>query len=130
MPSLFDAATEASHRDYRRRRLELYREMIAAGLGAWFGAFDGPRGPLVGSLGVFVESGLGRYQHVFTHPEHRGRGVASALLAAAARWAARRRGARRLIIVAEQDTTGHRLYLARGFVEVERAAGVSKPGAG
>lgn len=122
-----EATTEASYREYRVRRHALTRDMVAAGWGTWFGAFDGARGPLVGSLGIFVERGLGRYQHVLTHPEHRGRGVASALLGAAARWAARRRGARRLIIVAEQDTAGHRLYAGRGFVEVERAAGASRP---
>jgi hypothetical protein len=58
---------------FYRSQAKRYQKMVAAGLGYWFGGFL--RDNLVGSLGVFHDGEIGRYQIVSTHPDHRRRGV-------------------------------------------------------
>lgn len=108
------------------RQLAAYRAAVERGSGRWFGAFAGDA--LVGGLGVFSDGGPdARYQSVDTHPDWRGRGVASALLAAAGRWALDALGAQRLVIVAERDSAAMRLYERLGFAEVDVQLRLSGP---
>ena len=70
---------------------------------------------MVSSLGLYVEKGIARYQAVGTHKKYRGRGIAGALLEFAARCIAQRHQVDQFVIVADQDSTAHRLYLKSGF---------------
>ena len=93
------------------------RRWVANGNARWFGAFRDGR--LVSSLGLIVGGGLGRYQSVDTHPEHRRQGLGGALIAHAGREAIASMGARSLVIVAEEDADAYRLYTALGFTTTE-----------
>ena len=83
------------------------------GNGGWFGAFEGSK--LVGSLGLYVENGVARYQSVGTHKKYRGRGIAGALLAFAAHSIAEQHKVDQFVIIADQDSNAHRLYLKSEF---------------
>jgi GNAT superfamily N-acetyltransferase len=115
---------EAGYRDFRQGQAQRYREMIASGLGAWFGAFTGER--LVGDLGIFCSQELARYQSVQTHPDFRRRGIASSLVSHAARYAFDRHQVETLVIVAEADSPAQRLYQAIGFQKTEFQMGTWK----
>jgi len=101
--------------------------LVDAGAGAWFGAFE--EGRLVADLGIFARSGVGRFQAVETHPDARGRGIASAMVAHAGRFAVDRLRASRLVILADPAEDAIRLYRRRGFEELEQLVGVSTPDA-
>ena len=58
--------------------------------------------------------GLGKVEDLFTHPDHRRRGVASALIVRAVT-DARERGARGILIGADPDDTPMHMYAALGF---------------
>ena len=104
------------YRAFVATRTRTKRAWCEAGRGAWWGAFVG--GELVGSLGLFAEDGLGRYQDVVTHPGWRRQGIARALLCAAGRDALAR-VARRIVIVAMQGSDAARLYRAVGFAPAD-----------
>lgn len=103
---------DAIYRGFVAARGRSKRAWCEAGRGAWWGAFCGEE--LVGSLGVFAEDGLGRYQDVVTHPGWRRQGVARALLCTAGRDALART-ARRIVIVAMLGSDAAKLYRAVGF---------------
>ena len=72
-------------------------------------------GRTIGGIGAWVsEKGVGLIEDVFVHPEHRGRRVASGLLAHAVR-RARERGAGPVVIAAEPGDTPKHLYRRFGF---------------
>lgn len=110
-----------AYRRFRSARNEAYRRMADAGLGRWYGAFE--HGSMVADLGIYHHDGVARYQAVETHPDHRGRGIASALIREAARYAVRARGAAELVILAEPDGRALPLYRRLGFREIERLVG-------
>jgi ribosomal protein S18 acetylase RimI-like enzyme len=114
--------TETAHRTFCRRRQVDLRALFAAGRGAWYVALSG--GEVVGSCGIVVTDGRGRYQAVETAPAHRRRGICSRLVLDAAHDAARRYGARRLVIVADPEYHALGLYESLGFEPVERVCGV------
>lgn len=110
--------TDPLHQQFREKRLLARRALATAGHAAFVGAFAGNR--LIAELGI-VDCGqkIARYQHVFTAPEHRRRGLTSHLLGVAARWASER-GCNRWVIVADADSDASRLYQACGFTDTER----------
>lgn len=114
--------TETAHRTFCRRRQVDLRALFAAGHGAWYVALSG--GEVVGSCGIMVTDGRGRYQAVETAPAHRRRGICSRLVVDAAHDATRRYGARRLVIVADPEYHALGLYESLGFEPVERVCGV------
>jgi GNAT superfamily N-acetyltransferase len=116
--------SEDGYRKFRQGQAERYRKMTTAGLGAWFGAFDGER--LVGDLGIFVSEELGRYQSVQTHPDFRRRGIAGALVYQAGCYAFKNHDIERLVIVAEADSSPQRLYQSIGFQFTEYQMGIWK----
>ena len=103
----------AGYSDFERRRMAVLRRWAEAGNGGWFGAVEGSK--LVGSLGLYVESGVARYQAVGTHKKYRGRGIAGALLEFAACCIAQQHDVEQFVIIADQDSNAHRLYLKSGF---------------
>ncbi|WP_066370382.1 GNAT family N-acetyltransferase [Herbidospora mongoliensis] len=70
----------------------------------------------IAGMGVFaVDEGYAGVFCMVTHPAHRRRGIASAVLAAGAGWAGSQ-GARRLFLQVEEDNPGARaLYARQGF---------------
>ena len=100
--------------EFQAARQADFRRMEATGRAAFFGAFR--KGELVSGCGIVSgRGGTARFQHVQTHPEHRGQGIASAVLVAASRHAATHRLARRLVIVADPTGPAIRLYRELGF---------------
>ncbi len=70
----------AAFRTYATAQAQTRRQLVDAGHGGWFGAFDDDR--LVSQLGLFVAGpGLARFQSVETDPDFRRRGLAGTLIA-------------------------------------------------
>lgn len=118
---------EASYRSFYRASTESYRQMIAAGLGRWFGAFLD--GKLVADMGIFVEGELARYQSVVTHPDFRRRGICSTLLYEVGRFALLDLKAKTLVIVADDHYFAKGVYASVGFGVRERQGSLEWTGA-
>lgn len=113
--------------DFAWRRIQSRQRLVERGDGLFVGAFLGDE--LAADLGIVLCGSVARYQSVFTHPDHRGRGLASWLLCRAGLWAGRH-GAERWVILAEPDSAARRLYGRLGFASVETAYQVERvPGA-
>lgn len=107
-------ADSGDESDYLEHRATARRRMTRAGIGAWFGAFDGDR--LLAQLGLFdVGDGYARYQHVETDRTARRRGLAGTLLWYAGRYGHEVLGTRTFVIVADPADAAIRVYLAAGF---------------
>jgi ribosomal protein S18 acetylase RimI-like enzyme len=114
-----DQDPSPDHRAFVERKADEARRLMAQGHGEYFGAFVD--GVARASLGIVTDgSGLARYQSVETHPEHRRKGLASAMLVAAAEAALTRLGATTLVIVADPEYVAIDLYRALGFSDNER----------
>lgn len=106
---------DESYRRFLNRRAAWHADLVARRLATFWGAFDAE---LVASLGLVKIGELGRYQDVQTAVGHRGRGIASALLAAAAAEAR----CERVVIIAEPASPAARVYERVGFRTVEQTA--------
>jgi ribosomal protein S18 acetylase RimI-like enzyme len=115
---------EDPYRVYARTRLEDLRAMFRRGRGAWYVALDPGEDEVVGSCGVVVTSGRGRFQAVETAAAHRRRGICSRLVVDAAHDAARQHGAHSLVIAADPGYHALGLYESLGFERRERVCGV------
>ncbi|WP_421702221.1 GNAT family N-acetyltransferase [Aliiroseovarius sp.] len=111
--SLAEGYPEPGLRRFHAERTRQRQTQVAKGLGQWFGAFDGDT--LAGDMGIFHDDHLIRYQQVQTHPDHRRRGICSALLVHALDWAQARAPKATPVIVAEADSDAGRLYRRAGF---------------
>lgn len=107
---------EQSYLVYLQSRRDLYRAMIADGLGQWWGIWQ--EGRLVASCGLFFTGNMGRFQLVRTRQDWRNRGLCRQLLSQVARQGLAR--AERLIIVADEHYHAQRVYRALGFEPVAR----------
>lgn len=105
----FDPRT---HERFARAQAATQRDLSDRGVGARFGAFAGAA--LVAEVGIVRCGTTARYQSVGTEEAHRGRGLASHLLAVAARWAAER-GCDQWVIVTEATNPAGRVYRRAGF---------------
>lgn len=114
------------HPAYLRGRSAARQRQIAAGQGAWFGAFSGP--DLVAQLGVLHDGHLARFQDVETNPNWRRRGIASGLIGHALGWIAGLGLSGPRVIVADQDDGPGRLYQRLGFRVVDRQITLCRPG--
>lgn len=119
----YDAAI---HTPFLQRRNTTRRAQIAAGMGAWFGAFDGDL--IVGSMGMFHDEKIARYQSVETRKSHRRKGICAALLTHSCQWALARAPYARPVIVAQADSEAGRLYRRMGFDLAETLVEATKPG--
>ncbi len=86
---------------FMAKRFETNRRMAQLGIGAWYGAFL--EGQLVGDLGLFIENGIGRFQGVETHPEHRRRGICGTLVHHVATRAFSKLSAKTLVMLADEE---------------------------
>ncbi len=116
---LWSQTDEATFMTYARGKNDQERALVASGVGQRFGAFIDDE--LVSTAGIFAtEKGVARYQSVETHPEHRRRGLAAAVVHAAGEHALATYGAEVLVIAADADGEAIRIYRSLGFVDVER----------
>ena len=109
---------DASYRAFIRGRCDGWRKAIAAGEGAWFGAFEDEM--LAADLGLFTDGRIARFQSVETAAAYRRRGLCSAPVVKALKWLAARAPQARPVIFAEADGDAGRLYRRLGFALVER----------
>ena len=116
--------SEGGYRPFRQRQMQRYREMVAQGIGIWFGAFSEQR--LVADLGIFCDRVLGRYQSVQTHPDFRRRGIAGNLVYQAGVYAFENHDIDTLVIIAKADSPAQRLYQSIGFQFTEYQMGIWK----
>ena len=111
-------------RVFKQRQMRSYRRMAEAGMGDWFGAFDGAR--LVADLGLFLEDGLARYQQVVTASAWRRRGICATLVHAAACRALESMDTRTLVLVADHGGPAERIYRSLGFEPSEQLSQLEK----
>lgn len=78
----------------------------------WLGWLDGR---VAGSMGLFFDGPLGRFQSVDTHPAFRRRGVARTMVAHLTQHGFARPQTERLVIAADQDYFAVRLYEQCGY---------------
>lgn len=107
----------AGFREFKVRELKRFRAMQRAGLGAWFGVFDGDR--LIADCGLFRNGELARFQQVVTHPDHRRRGACRSLVSGAMRYSRSHWATQQLVIVADPDDIAITIYRGLGFTECE-----------
>lgn len=107
---------------FKRKQMAMYRRLTQDGFGHWFGAFL--EGRLVADCGLFVFSGIGRYQSVGTHPDFRRRGVCGQLISRAARAAFDKLGAQTLVMVADPDYHAAKVYESVGFKATQEQVGI------
>jgi len=117
----FNVASDPSEQDgapdyvrFKERIREEWWTWHAAGAARWWGAFAGD--VLVGQCGlVSCPDGLGRFQAVETHPEHRRQGVCSALVATVGHAALTRGGCRAVLLGADAEGPALGLYKRMDF---------------
>ena len=117
-----DGFTETAYRAFKKKRLEIFQALVAAGYGHWYGAFKGDA--LVADMGIFHRDGISRFQEVSTHPAHRRQGICAALVhhVSCAEQAAR--PGSRMVILADHGEPAERIYKSLGYREVEQIQSV------
>lgn len=117
--ALYPGTTQDRFLTFARGKNVQERRLVDAGRGRRVGAFVD--GELVSTAGAFVtEEGVARFQSVETHPDHRRRGLAAAVVHAAGRHALDHLGVRTLVIVADTDGEAIGVYRRLGLVDAER----------
>lgn len=109
---------------FYRVQLRQYRKMIDSGSGNWFGAWL--NGELVGSLGIFTDAKIGRYQIVSTTPDHQRKGVCSTLVYKSALFAFHEMNVSTLVMIADEDYHAAKIYETVGFKPTEHLVGICK----
>ena len=99
-------------KEFYKKSMRQYQKLTDLGVGEWFGAFVD--GKLAGSLGIFYDGELARYQIVSTRPEFQRRGVCSTLVYESAQHAFGK-GAKTLVMVADDDYHAAKIYESVGF---------------
>lgn len=117
-----DYLSKESWRSYHTKAMAVYRGMIDKGLGKWFGAYID--GELAGSLGIFVDSGVGRFQQVNTVEKFQRRGVCSTLVYESAKYAFENMKAEKLVMVADENYHAAKIYESVGFRPGHRQSGL------
>lgn len=116
--------SKSSWEKFYRTQLKQYRKMINSGLGQWFGAWIDNE--LVGSLGIFTDENIGRYQIVSTAPTHQRKGVCSTLVYESALFAFDRMNVETLVMIADEEYHAAKIYESVGFEPAERLVGLCK----
>jgi GNAT superfamily N-acetyltransferase len=119
VPELSIAALDTSipgYAEFVRWRYDQYARVLAGNPGHQWGAWLGDA--LVASLGLFSAPEALRFQEVQTHPEHRGRGICTALCVHALRHHMAAEPGKPAIIVAESGSQAERIYRRIGFAEI------------
>jgi ribosomal protein S18 acetylase RimI-like enzyme len=123
------ASTRAEFPDYAdftRKKVAAERVLVEAGHAIWFGAYAGDR--LQASLGLVSDgTGVARFQNVQTHPDDRGRGLASTLVHQASTYGLTELDVHTLVMVADPEYLAIRLYRTLGFSDSETQLQLTKP---
>ena len=98
---------------FKKRWLELRRELAERGLGNWYGAYIGDR--LVGDLGLFRDGNVGRFQDVGTDVEFRRRGICGTLVHEVSKQALESGDVETLVMIADQNYHAAKIYESVGF---------------
>lgn len=116
---------EDAARRFIERRVATERAACERGDAVRVGAFAD--GVLVSTAAVHrVGDDTARFQVVETHPDHRRRGLAGAVVHAAGSAALADLGVRRLVIVADPDGPAIGIYRRLGFTDAERVTQLSR----
>ena len=115
---------EGEYRAFSRARQVELRELFQAGRGTWYVALARNTTQVVGSCGIVVTTGRGRYQAVDTALAYRRRGICSRLVVEASRLSMEAFGTERFVIAADVGYHALMLYESLGFARRERVAGV------
>jgi RimJ/RimL family protein N-acetyltransferase len=116
------SSTNPQYANFYAKQALAYQKMVEAGLGEWFGAYLDNL--LVGSLGIFKEGTVGRYQIVSTDPAFQRQGICGTLVYKTAQYAFSKMGIEKLVMVADEDYHAARIYESVGFRPVEKMYGV------
>lgn len=116
----------AQHSAFLQGRNAARRAQIAAGCGQWFAAIDGDT--VVGSMGIFFDAKIARFQAVETRASHRRRGICSAMLQHSLSWVKERAPQALPVILADEGSAASRLYQRLGFTRAETIVEASKRG--
>lgn len=108
--------------NFYSKSMSKYNHLIDKGYGKWFGAFL--KGELVGSLGLFKEGDIGRFQIVSTDPDYQRQGVCSTLVYSSAKFALSKMGIKNLVMVADPDYHAAKIYESVGFTVKEIQIGL------
>lgn len=101
-----------------------WKAVAERGDGYQYGAFL--HDTLVGVVGIFRFEGGAVLDSVVTHPNHRGKGVASSMVYDASRHARSALKVDQLMLATEEDSDAERIYRRIGFTTVEKQVGVLK----
>ena len=115
-----------NYADFTREKVAAERVLVEAGHATWFGAYAGDR--LQASLGLVSDgTGVARFQNVQTHPNDRGRGLASTLVHQASTYGLTELEVHTLVMVADPEYLAIRLYRTLGFSDSETQLQLTKP---
>ena len=109
-------------RDFYLKSMVQFKVLTQSGHGKWFGAFLNSE--LVGSLGIFLDADVCRYQLVSTHKDFQRKGVCSSLVYESARYALEKMGAKVLVMVADEEYHAAKIYESVGFKPNQRQIGL------
>lgn len=120
-----DGPLPEEHGLFLERSSDEARTLVAAGHGAYFGAFSDDR--LCSMVGIISDGGrVARFQNVATRADHRRRGLARGLVARAGEFGRLELGAQTLVIVADAGGPAAELYRSVGFRDTEFQIGLSR----
>ncbi len=117
-----DGFAEAAYRAFKIKRLAVYKALLAAGHGHWYGAFKGAE--LVADMGIFHRKNISRFQEVSTHPDHRRQGICAALVHYASCAEQAVRPGNKMVILADRGEPAERVYKSLGYAEIEQMQSV------
>jgi ribosomal protein S18 acetylase RimI-like enzyme len=103
---------------------DIYLRLRTLAGGWWLGRLQGR---IAGSMGLFFDGPLGRYQTVATHPAFRRRGVARTMVTELARRGFARPATELLVIAADRDYFATQLYQSCGFHTAHSVHELFKP---
>lgn len=117
-PHGFEPVNYAQHRHAQMQR---YARMAELGEALWFGVWCD--GVLAADCGLMRDGtqrgGLGRFQHVSTHPQWRRRGLCSTLVHAVCRHGFERWGLGQMLMCADPGDVAIGIYQGLGFVRID-----------
>lgn len=114
--------SKSSWQSFYQIQMIQYKKLIAVNKGHWFGAFIDNQ--LVGSLGIFTDDNVARYQIVSTDPKFQRQGVCSTLVYLSAQYAFDCMKVDTLVMVADENYHAAKIYESVGFKPTERQVGL------
>lgn len=100
-------------KDFYLKSMNQYKVLIDEGYGFWFGAYLDNL--LVGSLGIFIDQDVARFQIVSTHKDFYRKGICSSLVYNSSLYALEKMKARTLVMVADTEYHAAKIYESVGF---------------